>query len=66
MSFLQTDYILRMMFYNVNDAVMIIKQAFSIKSVNNDLFAAWESENEVWKDSVSLLKRLSKYNYIYI
>ncbi len=36
-----------MIFYNVNDTAMIIKQAFSIKSVNNDLFTAWESKNEV-------------------
>ncbi len=27
-----------MMFCDVNDAVIIIKQAFLIKSVNNDLF----------------------------
>ena len=40
MSFLQTDYTLKVMFYNVNDAVMIIKQAFSIKFINNDLSAA--------------------------
>jgi len=38
MSFLQINYVLRMMFYDINDAVTIIKQAFSIKSVNNDLF----------------------------
>jgi len=35
------------MFCDVNDAVTVIKQAFLIKSVNNDLSAAWESENEV-------------------
>ncbi len=35
--FLQINYILKIMFYDVNDAAMIIKQAFSIKSVNNDL-----------------------------
>ncbi len=29
-----------MMFCDINDAVMIIKQVFSIKSVNNDLSAA--------------------------
>jgi len=40
MSFLQTDYTLKVMFYNVNDAVMIIKQAFLIKFINNDLSAA--------------------------
>ncbi len=37
MNFLQINYILKMMFCNVNDAVTIIKQAFLIKSVNNDL-----------------------------
>jgi len=31
---------MRMMFYDINDAVMIIKQAFSIKFINNDLSAA--------------------------
>jgi len=54
------------MFCDVNDIIMIIKQAFSIKSVNNDLSTAWESENKIWKDDISLLKRLNKYNYIYI
>ena len=62
MSFLQTDYILRMMFYNANDAVMIIKQAFSIKFINNGLSAAWESS--VQKGSISLSERLSKYNCV--
>ncbi len=54
------------MFCNVNDAVMIIKWASSIKFINNDLSAAWESESEVQKDDVLLLERLNKYNYIYI
>ncbi len=52
------------MFCDVNDAVTIIKQAFSIKSVNNDLSVAWESR--VQKDSILLLKRLNKYNCIYM
>jgi len=55
-----------MMFCNINDAVTVIKQAFSIKSVNNSLSAAWESEDEMWKDSISSLKKLNKYNYLYI
>ncbi len=66
MSCLQINYTLRMMFYDVNDVVMIIKQAFSIKFINNDLSAAWESRDRVWKDDTLLLKRLNKYNYIYI
>ena len=45
-SFLQINYILEMMFYDVNSAAMIIKQAFSIKFVNNNSSAAWESEDE--------------------
>jgi len=45
--FLQTDYILKMMFCDVNSIVMIIKQAFSIKSVNNDSSAAWESRDKI-------------------
>jgi len=35
------------MFYDVNNAATVIKQAFSIKSVNNDLSVTWESEDEV-------------------
>jgi len=45
--FLQINYASEMMFCNVNDVVIIIKWAFSIKSVNNDLSVTWESENEV-------------------
>ncbi len=45
---------------------MIIKQAFSIKSVNNDSSMTWESEDEMQKDDISSLKRLNKYNYVYI
>ncbi len=55
-----------MMFCNINSAMTIIKQAFSIKFVNNDLSVTWESKNEMWKDDILLLKRLSKYNCIYI
>ncbi len=66
MSFWQVNYAAEMMFCNINDVVMIIKQAFSIKSVNNDLSAAWGSENEVWKSDISSSERLNKYNYIYI
>ncbi len=36
MSFLQINYILKMMFYDINDAATITEQAFSIKSINND------------------------------
>ncbi len=64
--FLQINYVSEIVFCNVNDAVMIIKQAFSIKSVNNNLFIAWRSENEIQKDDISSLKKLNKYNYIYI
>ncbi len=64
--FLQINYILKMMFCNVNDAVMIIEWAFSIKFVNNDSSTAWESENRMQKDNILLLKRLNKYDYIYI
>ncbi len=35
------------MFYDVNDAVTVIKQAFLIKLINNDSFTAWESESRV-------------------
>jgi len=63
-NFLQTDYALKTVFCDVNDAVMIIKQAFSIKFINNDLSAAWRSE--IQKDDISSLKRLSKYNCVYI
>ncbi len=64
MSFWQINYAVRMMFCNINSAVTVIKQAFSIKFINNSSSAAWESE--VQKDSISLLKRLSKYNHIYM
>jgi hypothetical protein len=64
MSFLRTDYISETVFYDVNSAVIIIKQAFSIKFINNDLSAAWESE--MWKGSISSLKRLNKYNCVYM
>ncbi len=36
MSFWQINYTVKIMFYDINDAVMITEQAFSIKSVNND------------------------------
>jgi len=45
--FLQINYVLRMMFYDVNSAVMITEWAFSIKFVNNDLSVTWESRDEV-------------------
>ncbi len=64
MSFWQINYIMKVMFCNVNDTATVIKQAFLIKFINNDLSAAWESR--VWKDSILLLKRLNKYNCIYI
>jgi len=54
------------MFYDVNSTVTVTEWAFLIKFVNNDLSVAWGSEDEMWKDDVSLLKRLNKYNYIYI
>jgi len=54
------------MFCDVNSVVMIIKQAFSIKSVNNDSSMTWESEDEMQKDNILSLKRLNKYNYVYI
>ncbi len=38
--FWQINYIIKMMFCNISDAVTIIKWAFSIKSVNNDSSAA--------------------------
>jgi len=66
MNFWQINYTVKMMFCDISDAATIIKQAFSIKSVNNDLSAAWESEDRVQKDSILLLKRLNKYNYIYM
>ncbi len=40
MSFLRTDYISETVFCDVNSAVIVIKQAFSIKFINNDLSAA--------------------------
>jgi len=55
-----------MMFCDVNSTVTVIKQAFLIKFINNDSSIAWESESRLWKDSILLLKRLNKYNYIYI
>ncbi len=39
-NFLQINYISKTVFCDVNDVVTVIKQAFSIKSVNNDLSAA--------------------------
>ena len=63
-SFWQINYIAEMMFCDINDVVMIIKQAFSIKFVNNDLSAAWESEDEMQKDDILSSERLSKYNHI--
>ncbi len=66
MSFWQINYTAEMMFCDISDAEMITEQAFSIKSVNNDLSVTWESKNKVWKDSISSLKRLNKYNYIYM
>ena len=45
---------------------VIYLTVFLIKFVNNDSSAAWESENKMWKDDILLLKRLSKYNYVYI
>ncbi len=47
-----------MMFCDISSAAMIIKWAFSIRFVNNDLSVAWESENEVWKDSILSLKKI--------
>ncbi len=47
MSFLQINYISEVMFCNVNDVVTVTEQAFLIKSVNNDLSVAWESEDRV-------------------
>ncbi len=64
MSFWQVNYAVKAVFCEVSSAVMIIKQAFSIKFVNNSLSAAWESD--VQKDDVLLSERLSKYNYVYI
>jgi len=54
------------MFCDVNSAATVIKWAFLIKFVNNNLSVTWESENKVWKDSILLLKKLNKYNCIYI
>ena len=64
MNFLQINYTLRMMFYDVNDIATVTEQVFSIKFVNNDSSVAWESR--VQKDNILLLKRLNKYNYIYM
>ncbi len=47
MSFWQINYIVKMMFYDINDTATVIKQAFLIRSVNNDLSAAWESRDKV-------------------
>ncbi len=66
MSCLQTNCVLRMMFCDVNSVVTVIKQAFLIKSVNNDLSVTWRSRNEIQKDDTLSLKRLSKYNCIYM
>jgi len=46
-SFLQINYISEIMFYDINDVVMITEQAFSIKSVNNDLSVTWRSRDEM-------------------
>ncbi len=54
------------MFCDISDAATVIKQAFLIKSVNNDLSVTWESESKVQKDDISLSERLNKYNCIYI
>ena len=62
--FWQINYAVRAVFCDVNDTVMIIKQVFSIKSVNNGSSVAWRSR--MWKGSISSSERLSKYNYIYI
>jgi len=62
MSFWQTNYAVKMMFCEVSDAVMATEWAFSIKFINNDSSAAWESD--VQKGSISSLKRLNKYNYV--
>ncbi len=40
MSFWQTDYVIKIMFYDINNAAMITEQAFLIKFINNDLSAA--------------------------
>ena len=66
MSFWQINYTVKIMFYNINDTATVTEQAFLIKFINNSSSTAWESENRVQKDSILLLKRLSKYNYIYI
>ncbi len=47
MSFLQINYVLEMMFYNINNVVIVIKWAFLIKFVNNDLSVTWESRDEM-------------------
>ncbi len=47
MSFLQINYVLKMMFYDINDVVIVIKWAFLIKFVNNDLSVTWESRDEM-------------------
>jgi len=65
-NFLQTNYTLRMMFCDVNSTVTVIKWAFLIKFVNNDSSVTWESKNEMQKDGISSLKRLNKYNYVYM
>ena len=62
MSFWQINYVVKMMFCKVSDAVTVTEQAFSIKFINNGSSAAWGSS--VWKDDISSLKRLNKYNYI--
>jgi len=46
-NFLQINYIAKTVFCDVNDAVTVIKQAFLIKFVNNDLSTAWRSEDKM-------------------
>ena len=64
--FWQINYVVKTVFCDISDAATVIKQAFSIRFINNDLSAAWESRDKMQKDSISLLKRLNKYNCIYI
>jgi len=58
------NYTAETVFCEVSDAATIIKQAFSIKFINNGSSAAWESN--VQKDGISSSERLSKYNCIYM